>query len=239
MSTGVIIAVVAVVVIVAAIIAAVAMQGGSGGVGLKRRFGPEYERTLALHDGDTRATRRELTERVKRYGGIEQRALPAQEQERYAAQWAAVQSKFVDDPAAAISQADELIGRLAAELGYPPADSPEHVDALSVHHPHHVHGYREAHAAAAGGRHGTEDLRKALVAARNLFEGLLHGDGRTRDSAPGAQDTAAEAAPGTASETSSDTASETTPEEASNESKPVIGKRLAALTGRGRTESER
>ncbi|WUH93738.1 hypothetical protein OG900_28900 [Streptomyces sp. NBC_00433] len=236
MSTGVIIAVVAVVVIVAALIAAVAMKGGSGGVGLKRRFGPEYERTLALHDGDTRATRRELTERVKRYGGIEQRALPEQEQERYAAQWTAIQAKFVEDPPAAITQADELIARLAAELGYPAADSPEHVDALSVHHPHHVHGYREAHAAAAGGRHGTEELRKTLVAARALFEGLLRGNGRTRDSEP---DAAAEAEPETAREGAPETTPDTTPEAAPNESKPVIGKRLAALNGRGRTESER
>lgn len=183
MSAGLIVAVVAAVVIVAAIVATVLMQRGAGAPGLRRRFGPEYERTLALHDGDTRATRRELAERVKRYGDLDKRALPARAQERYASQWAAVQAEFVDDPAAAVRAADTLIAQLAADAGYPAADSPEHVDALSVHHPHHVHGYREAHGAVAGGgKRGTEDLRQVLVAARGLFEALLHGGPRV---APG------------------------------------------------------
>jgi hypothetical protein len=227
MSTGAIIAIVAAVIIVAAIIAAVTMQRGAGGPGLKRRFGPEYERTLARHDGDSRATRRELTERVKRYGGIEQRALPEQVQERYAARWSAIQAQFVEDPAAAVQSADRLIAELAAERGYPAADSPEHLDALSVHHPHYVHGYRDVHAATAGdARHGTEDLRKALVAARAMFDDMLHVSGSTRDTA----DPEGEREP---------VAEETEEAAAQDESKPVHGKRLAALTGRGRTETQR
>jgi hypothetical protein len=230
MSTGAIVAVVAALIIVAAIAAVVAMQRGAGSPGLKRRFGPEYERTLARHDGDSRATRRELTERVKRYGGIEQRALPEQVQERYAARWSAVQAKFVDDPAAAVGSADELIARLAAERGYPAADSPEHMDALSVHHPHYVGGYREVHAATAGGtRRGTEDLRKALVSARGMFDDMLHVSGSVRD-----KDAAEEQ-----ERTSASDQEQAQEAAARDESKPVLGKRLAALTGRGRTEAER
>ncbi|CAG6392715.1 hypothetical protein NMG29_06380 [Streptomyces cocklensis] len=239
MSTGAIVAVVAAVIIVAAIAAVVAMQRGAGSPGLKRRFGPEYERTLARHDGDSRATRRELTERVKRYGGIEQRVLPEQVQERYAARWSAVQSKFVDDPAAAVGSADELIARLAAERGYPAADSPEHMDALSVHHPHYVNGYREVHAATAGGaRRGTEDLRKALVSARGMFDDMLHVSGSARDKAAAEQEQEQEQAQ---EPEAAEPASEREAQEAAgpSESKPVLGKRLAALTGRGRTEAER
>lgn len=233
MSTGAIVAVVAAVIIVAAIAVVVAMQRGAGSPGLKRRFGPEYERTLARHDGDSRATRRELTERVKRYGGIEQRELPQQVQERYAARWAAVQAKFVDDPAAAVGSADELIAQLAAERGYPAADSPEHMDALSVHHPHHVNGYRDVHAAAGGGtRRGTEDLRKALVSARGMFDDMLHVSGSARDRDAAEPEPEYEPA---------EPASEREAQQAAgqDESKPVLGKRLAALTGRGRTEAER
>lgn len=230
MSTGAIIAVVAAVIIVAAIIAVVMMQRGAGGPGLKRRFGPEYERTLARHDGDSRATRRELTERVKRYGDIEQRELPEQAREQYAAEWSAVQAQFVDDPAAAVNTADALIARLAADRGYPAADSPEHIDALSVHHPHYVNGYREVHAATVGeSRHGTEDLRKALVAARAMFDDMMNVRGSARD----------EAAPEREAQ-SEPVAEQATEEEAAarDESKPVRGKRLTALTGRGRTEAE-
>jgi hypothetical protein len=230
MSTGAILAVVAAVIIVAAIAAVVAMQRSAGSPGLKRRFGPEYERTLAGHDGDSRATRRELTERVKRYGGIEQRALPEQVQERYAARWSAVQAQFVDDPAAAVGSADELIAQLAAERGYPAADSPEHMDALSVHHPHYVNGYREVHAATAGdARRGTEDLRKALVSARAMFDDMLHVSGSARDEAAAEQEQEQEAA----------VEPEAQEAAARNEPKPVLGKRLAAITGRGRTEAER
>lgn len=238
MSAGAIAGIVAAVIIVAAVAAAATLQRGATGSrlgktgsrlgatgpGLKRRFGPEYERTLARHDGDKRAARRELAERVKRYGRMEHRPLPAQAREGYAAQWAAVQTKFVDDPAMAVGAADALIARLATELGYPAADSPEHVDALSVHHPHHVHAYREAHAAATGGgRHGTEELRKALVAARGMFDGLLDAGGRAAPPAPKPVPAKPDAG-GTEGAARSDP-------------KAALGKRLAALTGRGRTEA--
>lgn len=254
MSTGAIIAVVAAVLIAAAIVAAVMMQRDAGGIGLKRRFGPEYERTLARHDGDVRATRRELAERVKRYGGIEPRALPAQARERYAARWTVLQARFVDDPAAAVGDADGLIAQLASERGFPGAESPEHVDALSVHHPHHVHGYREAHA-AIGGHHGTEDLRKSLVAARGLFDELLQTEGTVPSEA---STTASTAEPSTEPSTEpsktpdadrqlekpDDKLTEKPTEKLTEKptdrptGRPQLGRRLTALTGRGRTEEE-
>jgi hypothetical protein len=187
MSTGAVIAVVVVLVAIA-IVAAPAMtrRGGAGSPGLKRRFGPEYERTLARHDGDAKVTRRELAERVKRYGGIEPRPLSAESRRRHTESWAAVQSRFVDEPGSAVSEADRLVAGLAAERGYPGADSPEHFDALSVHHPHQVQGYRHAHALAGHGPAGhraTEDLRQGLLEFRELFDELLRDAGRARVSA--------------------------------------------------------
>ncbi|WNI15337.1 hypothetical protein [Actinacidiphila sp. ITFR-21] len=183
MSTGAIIAVIVAVVVVIAIVAAVTLMrgGGTGGVGLKRRFGPEYERTLAQHDGDDKATREELTERVKRYGGIERQPVDAQQRERYGQRWAEIQARFVDRPGQALQEADRLTAEVAAERGFPAADSPEHFDALSVHHPYQVQGYRQAHALTArgeaDGREATEDMRQALVAARALFDEMLRGTG--------------------------------------------------------------
>jgi hypothetical protein len=184
MSTGAVIAVVVAVVVILALVAAWTMLrggGGAGGTGLKRRFGPEYERTLDRHDGDTKATRQELSERVKRYGGIEPRRVDPQERERYVVRWAEVQARFVDEPGRAVTEADRLIAGVAADRGFPDANSPEHFDALSVHYPHEVQGYRQAHAlaehAGAGGRRATEDLRQALVAARELFDELAQSAG--------------------------------------------------------------
>ncbi len=63
MSTGLIIAlivIVAVVVVVAAVLTWRARGAAAGGGSLKRRFGPEYDRTVTRHDGDERAAAREL-----------------------------------------------------------------------------------------------------------------------------------------------------------------------------------
>lgn len=181
MSAAAIVALVVAVVVVAAIVAAVTlMRGGGaglGGVGLKHRFGPEYERALAHHDGDPKATRNELAQRVKRYGRLDLRPLATQDVERFEARWAALKAEFVDSPAAAVSGADRLIGQLAQKRGYPEPESPEHNDALSVHHPHPLQGYRRAHelAGQAGplGSTPTEELRQALVGAREMVDALL------------------------------------------------------------------
>jgi hypothetical protein len=177
MSTGAVLAIVAAVLVLAAVAAASATAREGGGARLKRRFGPEYDRTLARYDGDDRATRQELTERVRKYRALDRRPLDRESRERYGARWQAAQARFVDEPAAAVAEADRLIGGLAAGCGFPAAGSDEHFDALSVHHPHAVQGYRQAHAladhAGAGGRRATEDLRRALVAARGLFDELL------------------------------------------------------------------
>ncbi|WP_329131380.1 hypothetical protein OG552_10050 [Streptomyces sp. NBC_01476] len=206
MSTGAIIAVIVAVVVVIAIVAVVTMMrgNGTGGAGLKRRFGPEYERTLARHDGDDKATRQELSERVKRYGGFEPAQVSTEQRERYGERWAQIQAHFVDEPDRALSEADRLIAEVATERGYPAADSPEHFDALSVHHPHQVQGYRQAHAlaehAGAGGRKATEDMRQALVAARALFDDMLRdaGTSRSRTTEERTPDAPAQAPAGTA-----------------------------------------
>lgn len=50
-------------------------RGGGGRGGLKRRFGPEYDRAVARHDGDTKGADREPGERVKRYDSLKERPL--------------------------------------------------------------------------------------------------------------------------------------------------------------------
>jgi hypothetical protein len=80
-------------------------QGGGRGA-LRRRFGPEYERVLARHDGDARATDRELQDRVRRHGDLTPQPLAPGVREQYDAEWAAVQERFVDSPRSAVAEAD-------------------------------------------------------------------------------------------------------------------------------------
>ncbi|MET8687841.1 hypothetical protein ABZV77_26895 [Streptomyces sp. NPDC004732] len=156
-------------------------QGAGGRRGLKRRFGPEYDRAVARHDGDTKAAERDLGERVKRHGSLRTRPLDPAAREQYTARWTVVQEHFVDSPRKAVTEADRLVAELAGARGFPDAGHYEdQIDALSVHHAHHVHGYRKVHRTALGTTGtgpltgaDTEEMRAALVEARALFEALV------------------------------------------------------------------
>lgn len=77
MSTGLIIALIVIVAVVVAVAAVLTLRarGPRHGASLKRRFGPEYERAVARHDGDAKAAERELSERVERHGSLQVRPL--------------------------------------------------------------------------------------------------------------------------------------------------------------------
>jgi hypothetical protein len=144
---------------------------------LRSRFGPEYRRVVDEAD-DRRAAESELEARQRRVDKLDIRPLPEAERDRYAAEWKAVQAHFVDEPAAAISEADRLIGDVMEAQGYPVADFEQRAADVSVDHPGVVEHYRAAHAIATteaepDAKTTTEDLRQAMVHYRALFEDLL------------------------------------------------------------------
>ncbi|MFF6986162.1 hypothetical protein [Streptomyces sp. NPDC010273] len=188
MSTGVIIVLIVIVVGVVAAAAALALRarGATGGSGLKRRFGPEYERTVARHNGDAKAAEQELGARVQEHGSLQEKPLEPAAREQYQARWAAAQERFVDSPREAMSDVDQLLGEVAGARGFPDVQEYEkQFDALSVHHADHVHGYRRVHRVVttrANGtpesQAGTEEMREAMLEARALFDDLMNDDKR-------------------------------------------------------------
>ncbi|MFD9487157.1 hypothetical protein [Streptomyces sp. NPDC059991] len=175
MSTIVIVVLIAVLALAALAVAVrFALRGSAtGGRGLRRRFGPEYERAVVLHDGDRKAAERELAERLKRHGSLTERPLPPEVREHYLVRWAGIQEQFVDSPRRAAEAADKLMARLAEERGFPAAKAYEdQLAALSVHHAGQLDGYRRVHRAARG-TGDTEEIREAVIEARSLFEELL------------------------------------------------------------------
>ncbi|WP_193433315.1 hypothetical protein [Streptomyces luteocolor] len=192
MSTVMLIVLIVVVAVLVVAVAAVLYRARArvgGGRGLRRRFGPEYDRTVARHDGDTKAAERDLGERVKRHGSLRTRPLEPVAREEFTARWTVAQERFVDSPREAVTEADRLIAELAGVRGFPDAGHyEEQLDALSVHHAHHVDGYRKVHRAAldtTGAEHGagtekggadTEEMRGAMVEARALFDALMAQD---------------------------------------------------------------
>lgn len=142
---------------------------------LKERFGPEYDRVVH-QEGDQRKAEGLLEFRAKRRERLDVRPLQRTGREAFADRWIAVQSRFVDDPAGALTDADVLINEVMAARGYPMSDFEQKAADISVDYPLVVENYRAAHGIALRKKNGqasTEDLRKAMVHYRSLFEELI------------------------------------------------------------------
>lgn len=173
--TVVLIAVVAVV--VAGVLYGVRNRSGARSRELRQHFGPEYERVLERHGGDTEAADRELGDRMDEYGTLNPTPLAFGADDAYLSRWTTVQERFVASPQQAVNEADALLAQLAADRGFPAAGQHDRqFEALSVHYPLQADGRRLLHAAALG-QLGTEQMREAMVRGRALFDALL-GDGR-------------------------------------------------------------
>jgi hypothetical protein len=143
--------------------------------GLKNRFGPEYDRAVKQH-GSERKAEAKLADRETRVDKLKIRDLDVTERERYLAQWQAVQSRFVDYPKGAVTEADELVSSLMQTRGYPVADFDQRAADISVDHPRVVENYRSAHNIAlrlGKGEASTEELRTAMIHYRSLFDELV------------------------------------------------------------------
>jgi hypothetical protein len=153
---------------------------------LRRRFGPEYERALLQYGSAARAER-ELATRAKRMERFHLRPLDDANRARFVAAWNAIQGRFIDDPALAVRQADDLIKEVMITLGYPADRFEQRTADLSVHHPNVVQHYRAAHALAESSQTpetNTEDLRQAVVHYRALFSDLIERKPAPADQPP-------------------------------------------------------
>jgi hypothetical protein len=149
---------------------------------LRDQFGPEYERTLESQGG-RRSAESELQDRQHRREELEIRELPTATRRRYQGSWQMTQARFVDNPAEAVAEADRLVTEVMSARGYPMEEFDQRAADISVDHPHVVDNYRSAHRvsrAAARGDADTEDLRRAMVHYRALFEELLVSDDERR-----------------------------------------------------------
>jgi len=142
---------------------------------LQERFGPEYGRTV--HElGSRTKGESELKAREKRVERLEIIALAPSDAARFSEAWQALQGRFVDNPKGVVVQAEQLVRELMQKRGYPMGDFESRAGDISVDHPDVVANYRSAQAIAVRDRQGsadTEELRKAVVHYRALFDELL------------------------------------------------------------------
>ena len=142
---------------------------------LQERFGPEYGRAVKELGSRTKAES-ELLTRQKRGEHFNIVPLAPAEAARFGQAWKALQINFVDNPKGVVVQADELVRDLLLKRGYPMGDFERSAADISVDHPAVVANYRAAQIIAARNQRGeadTEELRKAVVHYRALFDELL------------------------------------------------------------------
>jgi hypothetical protein len=143
--------------------------------GLRERFGPEYAQAVRTHGSERRAEAK-LVNREKRMAALKLRELDPSERERFYARWVSLQSRFVDSPKAAVTEAAELVSSLMQARGYPEAEFDQAAADISVGYPKVVENYRSANAILlrlGRGQASTEDLRSAMIYYRSLFEELV------------------------------------------------------------------
>ncbi len=177
MSTGALIGIVIVViVVVAAIVVASAELRRAR---MRRQFGPEYDR-LAQELGSKKKADAELAARQRRVQALNIHELSPQQQASYSGDWTAVQERFVDTPAEAVSAAGTLIRDVMRDRGYPADDRNASLEALSFYHARSLDGYRQVQGLRTETA-TTEELRAAMIRYRALFEdltGLRNGTGQ-------------------------------------------------------------
>ena len=141
----------------------------------RNRFGSEYDRAVLEH-GSPRKAESKLADRETRVEALKIRELGATERERFVAEWHTVQSRFVDHPKTAVTEADDLIAALLEARGYPQASFEQRAADVSVTYPRVMENYRVAHAIAVRPDRveaTTEELRTAMIQYRAIFDELL------------------------------------------------------------------
>ena len=135
----------------------------------------EFDLTVKTAGGEKEAMA-ELDERQKHVDSMTLHALSESENERYSSEWAAIQSKFVDEPGQAMMDADRLAMEVLQARGYPVSDFDQRAADISIKYPGIVTSYRAAHEISLKNEQklaDTEEIRQAFLQYRSLFEELL------------------------------------------------------------------
>lgn len=155
---------------------------------LRDSFGEEYDRTVGVHGGRSKAEA-DLIDRRERVAKLQIRPLTQAERDRFATEWTATKALFVDSPVEAVSRADRLLTEVMNTRGYPMGDFEKRHADLTVEHGEVARHYLNGHEIADRSSDATtEELRRAINHYEALFGEL------TRDVA---DDDAAENGAGT------------------------------------------
>ena len=156
---------------------------------LRRRYGTEYDRTLAMHRNSREAVA-DLREREHLRERLQLRDLNEADHDLIRRHMAALQYRFVDDPADVLLQTERVVVEVLRAKGYPVGDDRmQAVRLFSVDHPEHAGDVRDV---MEGNHHGDIDkMRESFLNARKTLQDVARisfvlGDAQQ----PGANETA-------------------------------------------------
>jgi hypothetical protein len=144
---------------------------------LRERFGPEYDRRIAAR-GDRRRAESELARSETRVEKVKVRPLSVSDHRRFMEEWRLCQLRFVDDPAGAVTDADQIVTNIMHTRGYAVDDPYDRVADVCAAYPRHADSFREANEIVVRHQRGnasTEDLRQAFLDFKGLFGEMLGG----------------------------------------------------------------
>jgi len=167
-------------VVAAVIVAAIgfAVYGRKRSEHFRRRYGPEYDRRVSELRGDRRRAESELVKREGRVRSLQHRPLTPIERAKFVEQWRMCQAQFVDEPENAVRCADQLVSDIMHARGYSIEAADDRLADLCAAYPSRASHFREANEVVMLHRRGnasTEDLRKAFVHFRSVFDEMLGG----------------------------------------------------------------
>jgi hypothetical protein len=147
---------------------------------LQERFGPEYDRTVSA-EGRKEGERR-LGTVEKEHEELDIRPLTPGARDRYLEEWRQAEARFVNDPEDAARSADRIVVRVLEDRGYPTdLDTEDQAAHVAADHPDVVERYRHGHEMleADDTDHETENLRKAMIDFRAVFDELVVDERQT------------------------------------------------------------
>jgi hypothetical protein len=150
---------------------------------LRDWFGPDYAGSVQPKRIRPQSERKP-DDRDERRQAPKIQPLTREARARFSAQWNQLHDRFVDRPRVVVLAADDLITQVMRDCGYPVDDFESNSELVSVDEADVVQNYRDAHTVytkTTTGEASPEDLRRAVIAYRVLFEELV-----TNDRGPGA-----------------------------------------------------
>jgi len=112
----------------------------------------------------------------ERVRDIKARPLSDAERTKFIDEWRLCQRRFIDDPAAAVEGADRIVTEVMRVRGASVDDPYDLVNDICAAYPEHAIDYREASDVIVRYHRGlasTDELRKAFVNFRSLFDEML------------------------------------------------------------------